>query len=312
MNALRILPQAVCLLILLPLAQDARADEVPDLRRALLQLDDLARQQGEINGQLKKAEDALINDILADKRVDEKASKARAAHKDELAAKEEQLARRLDEAARQMLALQQRLDRSDAPADREKAALLRAALKFSADRSLPDRFKKLTTAMQTGSFENLETIQQARTGGEALRKDLQDLSTILLQEGRDTELEQALRESKKDLDAVRQLAEGQKALHDRATRGDATADQLLKVQAMLTEATRTLARDPNRIWGRGLRDAVADQEKAEQALKDGKLADAAAHQMRALGELESATKKAALLVTQLEEEIADRAAKKPR
>ena len=57
---------------------------------------------------------------------------------------------------------------------------------------------------------------------------------------------------------------------------------------------------------------MASQEQAEQAFKDGKLADAVARQMKALEALEAATKRAAVLVAQLEEETAERAKKKPR
>jgi hypothetical protein len=136
------------------------------------------RQQGEINGQLKKAQDALIDEILSDK-PDKKAREARAALKDELAAKEAQLARDSDEATRQLLVLKQRLEKSDAPVDREMAALLRTALKVSEERSLPARFAKLTTALKTGSFEQLETIQQARLNGEEMARDLALLINVL-------------------------------------------------------------------------------------------------------------------------------------
>jgi hypothetical protein len=111
---------------------------------------------------------------------------------------------------------------------------------------------------------------------------------------------------------VRQLVKEQKALHDRAAGDAARADELLAAQARLTAATRRLSQEPFGVGTRQLRDAVALQEKAEQAFNTGKLAAAVASQKDALQALEAAGKNAAVLVAQLEEEAAERARKNQR
>lgn len=316
MHSPRLFPKAVSLLILLPLVpwgtETARADDAPDLSRIIAQLFDVNKQQGEINDQLKTIGNALAKEILSDKPTDKKAKEARAALKDELTKKEEQLASGFREATLQLLVLKQRLAKSDIAADREKAALLQAALKISEDTSLPDQFAKLTSALKKVSFEQLEAINQVRTDEAGLRQDLQKLVDVLSSEDRGTLLQRGLQESKKHLNEVQQLAKEQKALHDRTAGDAAKSDELVKIQAKLTAATRSLSKEAYPVWGKSLSDAVAYQEKSEQAFKDGKSADAVDHQKKALEALEAARKRGADVVAQFEEEIAERAKKKPR
>ncbi len=132
---------------------------------------------------------------------------------EDAANQQEALKRQFDDFKQKLLGLAQRMENSTKSEDREKAKVLRLAIKKASEEGVETKFSSLIDTLKTNdAFKNTEQLQEILKQNEELRKNLRDIMDLLLKDDRDSEL----RRKKEEYTA---LAGGTEERHSQAGTG---------------------------------------------------------------------------------------------
>jgi hypothetical protein len=177
---------------------------------------------------------------------------------------QERLRREFAAFEQSLLTLAQRYEKSSRAEDREKAVVLRQAIKLAADAGVDNQFNKLVATL-TVSGISLQDINAAIGQNEQLTRTLREMIDILLTDNQTAKLkeeERRLKELLKQLDAV---IREQKLERSKTEAGRLDGDQLAKGQNKVTNQTGDLSKKMGN--GKDAKDAKGD---AKGEGKDGK------------------------------------------
>jgi hypothetical protein len=108
---------------------------------------------------------------------------------EDAANQQEALKRQFDDFKQKLLGLAQRMENSAKPEDREKAKVLRQAIKKASEEGVETKFSSLIDTLKTNdAFKNTEQLQEILKQNEELRRDLRAIMDLLLKDDRDAEL----------------------------------------------------------------------------------------------------------------------------
>lgn len=170
---------------------------------------------------------------------DSKAKPASAPNGNE-ALEQEHLAQQFRKLEAILLQMAQRLERSSKPEDRERAAILKEAIKQAQNAQIDNKFDKLINLLQENK-ENLDEIKQAADQSKELADDIRQLINLLLSDNRDAQLKaerERLQQLLKMLDAV---IRNQKSVRALTEIGKTAKEALAKSQNKVTKATENVA-----------------------------------------------------------------------
>src|SRR5947209_1925459 len=100
--------------------------------------------------------------------------------KDELAVNTAANARKFREFQQALLRLAQRLENSNKPEDRERAANIRKAIEMASASGIDTRFDRLIGILQTNKDLDLEMVQRAMEDNKMLVSDIRAILALLL------------------------------------------------------------------------------------------------------------------------------------
>jgi hypothetical protein len=108
---------------------------------------------------------------------------------EDAANQQEALKRQFDDFKQKLLGLAQRMENSAKPEDREKAKILRLAIKKASEEGVETKFSSLIDTLKTNdAFKNTEQLQEILKQNEELRRNLREIMDLLLKDDRDAEL----------------------------------------------------------------------------------------------------------------------------
>lgn len=161
--------------------------------------------------------------------------------KDDASIQQELLARRFKDFEQALLRLAQRLELSDKPENREKAVILKNAIKLAGERGADAKFDTLVKLLRESKELGLEDLQKVLDENKSLAKDIRDIIAVLMTDNRDAELKAERERLEALLKQLGTIIREQKLTRADTERGKTSAEKLGKNQAQVREATEKLA-----------------------------------------------------------------------
>jgi hypothetical protein len=180
------------------------------------------------------------------------------------ALQEERLSKQYQTFETALLHLKQRLERSNRPEDRERAAVLNEAIKKSSEVNINAKFETLITLLRNNKAVTLTEITDAMDRSKMLADDIQTILSLLLSDNRDAQLkaeEQRIRELMKKLDAI---IREQKVVRAMTEAGRSEKKALGKSQEGVTKKTEDLAKAMGGQQGQGKQGEGKQGQKGQQ------------------------------------------------
>src|SRR5262249_40615440 len=177
-------------------------------------------------------------DPPAKAKVDDKAP---ASIQEEARIKQEFLAQRFKAFEAQLLLVAQRLEGSTKQEDRDKAQILRDAIKLASESGVDVRFQKLVDLLQKSKASNIQEVQEAISQAELLTQNLRAILALLLTDSREAQLKAEKDRIQNLLKELNKVIRDQKIVRAQTERGNMDRDALAKAQAEVTKATQNLA-----------------------------------------------------------------------
>src|SRR5262245_24636128 len=167
--------------------------------------------------------------------------KAPASIQEEARIKQEFLAQRFKAFEAQLLLVAQRLEGSTKQEDRDKAQILRDAIKLANDSGVDVRFQKLIDLLQKSKASNLQEVQEAIAQAEQLTQNLRAILALLLTDSREAQLKAEKDRIQNLLKELNKIIRDQKIVRAQTERGNMDPEALAKAQAEVTKATQNIA-----------------------------------------------------------------------
>ncbi|MFL5331269.1 MAG: hypothetical protein ACJ8C4_20455 [Gemmataceae bacterium] len=167
-----------------------------------------------------------------------------------------------------LLSLAQRLEKSNKPEDRDKAAALRQAIDLASREGIDNQFSKLVSTL-TAQGVTLRELDEAVGKNEQLTKTLREMIALLLsdnQAAKNKDEQKKLQDMLKALDAV---IRAQKIERSKVESGKGDKDALAKGQNKVTKQTDDLAKSMGKMGDKD--DPKGDPKKGDP--KDGQPKD---------------------------------------
>ncbi len=160
---------------------------------------------------------------------------------EDAATQQDQLARQFNEFKASLMRLAQRLESSSRQEDRDKAAILRQAIKESGERGVDAKFATLVAALRSkDAFQDLDKLQEIMAQNTDLRNDIKRLLELLLKDDRDAQLKREREEVQRMLERLKEIIAKQERVRAKTDLGREKADALRKAQEKVTQDTKRL------------------------------------------------------------------------
>ncbi len=159
---------------------------------------------------------------------------------EDAATEQERLRRQFDDFKQKLLRLAQTMENSTKPEDREKAKILREAIKKASAEGVETRFSSLIEMLRGGSSGNTETLQDILNENKELRQILQQIMELLLKDDRDAELKRQIAEARRLLDELKNVIRKQELVLNKTIIGRTQNKDLAKSQHNVKEQTHDL------------------------------------------------------------------------
>src|SRR5579875_1407580 len=159
---------------------------------------------------------------------------------EDAATEQERLRRQFDDFKQKLLRLAQTMENSTKPEDREKAKILREAIKKASAEGVETRFSSLIEMLRGGSSGNTETLQDVLNENKELRQILQQIMELLLKDDRDAELKRQIAEARRLLDELKNVIRKQELVLNKTIIGRTQNKDLAKSQHNVKEQTHDL------------------------------------------------------------------------
>ncbi len=237
---------------------------------------------GRAGGRASAAQDRLQGQERRQTRQDAADPKVKI---EDAATQQERLKRQFDDFKQKLLGLALRMENSAKPEDREKAKILRQAIKKASEEGVDTKFSSLIETLKTNdAFKNTEQLQEVLKQNEALRQDLRAIMDLLLKDDRDAELRKKKEEYTRLLEELKNVIRKQELVLNKTilprTKNKDLADSQHKVKAQTDnlinpksnqgkEAKQGEGKD-NKSGKKGIGEAKDDAKDPKADKKDGK------------------------------------------
>src|SRR5579884_1761729 len=189
---------------------------------------------------------------------------------EDAATEQERLRRQFDDFKQKLLRLAQTLENSTKPEDREKAKILREAIKKASAEGVETRFSSLIEMLRGGSSGNTETIQDILNENKELRQILHEIMELLLKDDRDAELKRQIAEARRLLDELKNVIRKQELVLNKTIIGRTQNKDLAKSQHNVKEQTHDLV-NPKSDRGKEAKQGEGkDSKSGKQGAGEGK------------------------------------------
>ncbi|HEY7422966.1 MAG TPA: hypothetical protein VH682_01775, partial [Gemmataceae bacterium] len=156
---------------------------------------------------------------------------------------QEALKRRFDDFKQQLLTLALRMENSTKAEDRDKAKVLREALKRASAEGVETQFSSLIDMLRgNGADQNTEQLQSILQENEKLRQNLRIIMELLLKDDRDAQLRKDLAEKQKLLDELKSIIRKQEVVQSNTITGRSKTDDLANRQKHVKDQTGGLVK----------------------------------------------------------------------
>lgn len=160
----------------------------------------------------------------------------------EVLLKQEQAYREYEEFKNALLDLAQRLKKSSKAEDKERAAILLAAIKKAEDAAIESKFDTLIKTLKTSTSPSLQDLRESMKQNQTLAEDIRSILAILLTDSRDLQLKEEIRRVSELIKMLDKLIGQEKNLRAQAEMGRVDPADLAKKQAKLTEDAKAIAK----------------------------------------------------------------------
>jgi hypothetical protein len=161
---------------------------------------------------------------------------------EELAARQERLARQFKEFKEALLRLAQRMEKSSKLEDREKAVVLRKAIDLTTNEGVDTKFDKLIAFLKANKAIGIGDLDNAMAQNKDLAGDIRTIINILLTDNRDEELRKERERVQELLKKLNEIIRAQQTVRAWTERGTMDKDRLGGEQKQVSGATKDLAK----------------------------------------------------------------------
>jgi hypothetical protein len=189
---------------------------------------------------------------------------------EDAATEQERLRRQFDDFKQKLLRLAQTLENSTKPEDREKAKVLRDAIKKASSEGVETRFSSLIEMLRGNSSSNTEQLQDILNENLELQRILRDIMELLLKDDRDAELKRQTAEARRLLEELKNVIRKQELVLNKTIIGRTDNKSLEKSQHNVKEQTHDLiepksdrSKEPKQGEGKG-------SQSGKQGIGEGK------------------------------------------
>jgi hypothetical protein len=189
---------------------------------------------------------------------------------EDAATEQERLRRQFDDFKQKLLRLAQTMENSTKPEDREKAKVLRDAIKKASAEGVETRFSSLIEMLRGNSSTNTEQLQEILNENKELREILRDIMELLLKDDRDAELKKEIAEARRLLEELKNVIRKQELVLNKTILPRTPNKDLAKSQHNVKEQTHDLvepksdrAKEPKEGEGKG-------SKSGQQGIGEGK------------------------------------------
>jgi RNA binding exosome subunit len=204
---------------------------------------------------------------------------------EDAATEQERLRRQFDDFKQKLLRLAQTMENSTKPEDREKAKILREAIKKASAEGVETRFSSLIEMLRGGkTASNTEILQDILDENRELRQILHEIMELLLKDDRDAELKRQLAEARRLLEELKAVIRKQELVLNKTILPNTPNKDLAKSQHNVKEQTHDLVnpksgRDQEAKQGegkgsksgkQGIGEGKNDSKGSKGEAKDGK------------------------------------------
>jgi hypothetical protein len=174
-----------------------------------------------------------------------------------------------------LLHLAQRLERSSKPEDRERAALLKEAIKKSSEQNIDMKFKSLVDLLQSSKAFNLNELKEAMDRSKVLADDIRAVLALLMSDNRDAWLKAELARLRQFAEHLDKIIREEKLVRAQTEAARAEKAALKKAQEKVTKSTEDLAKamgkdkDSDSKEGKSSEKSKAKSEGKSQNKKNG-------------------------------------------
>jgi hypothetical protein len=163
---------------------------------------------------------------------------------DDAAAKQERLKRNFDDFKQALLQLAQRLDKSPREEDRNKAEILRTAIKKASDEGVDTKFTVLVDGLKKAEMiKSTEELGTWLKQNEELRRNLRDIIELLLKDDRDAQLRAEREKTMKLIEELKRIIRDQELHRTKVQMGRGNTQDLARQQNKITDRTANLGKN---------------------------------------------------------------------
>jgi hypothetical protein len=157
---------------------------------------------------------------------------------EDAATQQERLKRNFDDFKQKLLGLAQRMENSAKPEDREKAKILREAIKRASEEGIETRFTSLIETLRSNeAFKNTEQLQEILKQNEEIRRAIRDLMDLLLRDDRDAEIRKKKEEYTRLLEELKNVIRKQELVLNKTIIGRTQNKDLANSQKKVRDQT---------------------------------------------------------------------------
>ncbi|HEY1861707.1 MAG TPA: hypothetical protein VGG61_15205 [Gemmataceae bacterium] len=163
------------------------------------------------------------------------------------------------------------LEKSAKPEDKDKAKILREAIKKAAEEGTENKFAKLINSVKDSKAVTLDGLESVKTQNEDLVRDIRVILAILLTDNRDAELRRQKEMLAKMIEELKRVIREQETVRARTDRNKTEAGPLKKSQENVTKATGDLiGAKKDAGEGKGAKGDPKGEGKPGESKADGK------------------------------------------
>jgi hypothetical protein len=189
----------------------------------------------------------------------------------DIGVEQEILARQYQEFEKALLRLVQRLENTNKPEDREKAANYRKAIAFSADKDVKGKFNKLIETLRSTKSLKTDEIEQAMKDSKMVADDIKVIIALLLADTREDEIKKEKQRLQELIKQLEEIIRKQKIVRAQTEAGKMDKKPLGDSQKKVTKDTAQLARALDKKDSKGdPKEGKGDPKDAKGDPKDSK------------------------------------------
>jgi hypothetical protein len=184
---------------------------------------------------------------------------------------QEALKRRFDDFKQQLLTLALRMENSAKPEDREKAKVLRLALKKASEEGVETQFSSLIEMLRgNGADKNTEQLASILQENEKLRQNLRAIMELLLKDDRDAQLRKEVAETQKLLEELKTVIRKQELVLNKTILPRTPNKDLEKSQRKVREQTHDLVNPKSNKGNEAKKGEGKDSKSGKQGIGEAK------------------------------------------